>query len=297
MTMRITVASASYAALDGLEAQSAKLAKLQAQMSSGNQITTPSDNPTGTVEALQLRSQSAANDQYGTSATDAVSWLSTQDSAYSQLVTLAQSARTQIVQALNTGAGDSTSANAIADSLDQIRQSLISEANTTFNGRPVFGGTTAGGVAYDSSGNYVGDDGAVTRQIGPNTTVTVSANGPNIFGADNDPTNLLTMLTNVANTLRTSPTSLPSSTLGDMDAAITRISDAQAVEGATYNQVQLAQTTQQSTATSFKTQLSGIQDIDIADMAVQITTANTTYQAALQTTASIRQLSLLNFLN
>jgi flagellar hook-associated protein 3 FlgL len=51
-----------------------------------------------------------------------------------------------------------------------------------------------------------------------------------------------------------------------------------------------------STGTALTTQLSGIEDIDLADMAIKVTTANTTYQAALQTTASIRQLSLLDFL-
>ena len=34
----------------------------------------------------------------------------------------------------------------------------------------------------------------------------------------------------------------------------------------------------------------------MAKLAVQVATANTAYQAALQTTASIRQLSLLDFL-
>ena len=48
--------------------------------------------------------------------------------------------------------------------------------------------------------------------------------------------------------------------------------------------------------TSVRTSLSSIQDIELADMAVQASTANVTYQAALQTTASVRQLSLLNFL-
>jgi flagellar hook-associated protein 3 FlgL len=44
------------------------------------------------------------------------------------------------------------------------------------------------------------------------------------------------------------------------------------------------------------TQLSGIEDIDPAETAIKLATANTTYQAALQTTASIGQVSLLDFL-
>ena len=39
------------------------------------------------------------------------------------------------------------------------------------------------------------------------------------------------------------------------------------------------------------------QDLDLFDMAVLASTADLTYQAALQTTADVRQLSLLEFLS
>ncbi|HEY2273645.1 MAG TPA: flagellin, partial [Jatrophihabitantaceae bacterium] len=74
------------------------------------------------------------------------------------------------------------------------------------------------------------------------------------------------------------------------------ISTAQSTEGAAYQQVQRAQAVGTTEATALKTRLSGIEDVDLADLAVKVTTANTTYQAALQTTASIGQLSLLDFL-
>jgi flagellin-like hook-associated protein FlgL len=45
------------------------------------------------------------------------------------------------------------------------------------------------------------------------------------------------------------------------------------------------------------TSLSGIQDADVANLAIQISSTNMAYQAALQTTASIRQTSLLNYLS
>jgi len=75
------------------------------------------------------------------------------------------------------------------------------------------------------------------------------------------------------------------------------MSAAQASEGAAYQRVQVAQSSQSSTKLSVTSQLSELQDIDLADIAVQVTTASTNYQASLQTTANIRQLSLLNFLS
>ena len=293
--MRVTESSASYGALAGLQSSAARLASLQAKLSSGKQITAPSDDPSGTVRALQLRGDLQRNNAYTDSATDAIAWMSTADSAYSQMVTLTQSARTLVVQGLNTGASTGSSAGAIADQIDALRTSLISVANTTYNGRPVFGGTTSGSVAYDNGGNYMGDSGTVNRTVGPQATVQINQNGPDVFGpAGGD---LFSLLSSISTNLRSNNSTALSGQLADLDTAIGRMSAAQASEGAAYQRVQVAQSSQSSTKLSVTSQLSELQDIDLADIAVQVTTASTNYQAALQTTANIRQLSLLNFLS
>ena len=294
---RVTVATTTSTSIANIEAAAARLASMQNQLSSGQAITTPSDNPSGTVQAMQLRGQLSRNTQYGSNASDALSWLGAQDSAYSQIVSVLQNARTLVVQGLNSGTADASSNAALAQQLSGLRTTLISLANTAYGGRPVFGGTTASPTAYDSSGSYLGDGGAVTRAIGPGSTVTVGANGPDVFGDDSSGTSVFTLLQNLSAALTSNPPALSGSALGQLDSALSRVSTAQSVEGATYQQVQRAQTTQTSLGTSLQTQLTGIEDVDVADMAVKVAAANTSYQAALQTTASIGQLSLLNFLH
>src|SRR4051794_4999619 len=292
--MRVTDASAKYGSLAGLQSTASRLASLQMQLSSGRQINAPSDNPAGTARALQLRGDVKRNNQYMDNARDAIGWMSTSDAAYSQAVRLVQNARTLVVQGLNTGASTATSANSIADQIDSIRTSLVQVANSTYNGRPLFGGTTSGSTAYDPSGNYVGDTGAVSRTVGAQATVQINQTGPQVFGpAGGD---LFTLLSNISTTLRTSPAGAGAQ-LGQLDTALARISAAQAAEGATYQQVQNTQTVQSANGASLASQLSELQDIDLADMAVRVSAANVTYQAALQTTANVRQLSLLNFLH
>jgi flagellar hook-associated protein 3 FlgL len=182
---------------------------------------------------------------------------------------------------------------ALADQVDAIRNSLIKVANTTYNGRPIFGGTTSGTAAYDNSGNYVGDTGAVSRTVGEKVTVQINQTGPQAFGSG--PSDLFTLLSDISTNLRTNPSAL-SANLTALDGALSTISSAQAGEGAAYRQVQNAQAVSTGVATNLASQLSDIQDIDLAEMAVQVTSANVTYQAALQTTANVRQLSLLEFL-
>ena len=291
--MRVTDSARAYGTLAGLQAASGRLTTLQARLSSGKQITTPSDDPAGTVRALQLRGDLKRNTLYQSNAQDALGWMSTSDSAYTQVVKLVQNARTLTVQALNSGSSNTTAANAIADQVDAIRTSLINVANTTYNGRPVFGGTTAGQVAYDSAGNYVGDNGTVSRQVGEQSTVQVNQTGPQVFGSG--ASDLFALLSTISATMRANPSAL-SGDLTSLDSALSTISTAQATEGATYQQVQGAQSVQTGTATALTAQLSTIQDIDLAKTAVDVSTANVTYQSALQTTANVRQLSLLEFL-
>jgi flagellar hook-associated protein 3 FlgL len=63
-----------------------------------------------------------------------------------------------------------------------------------------------------------------------------------------------------------------------------------------YQRIETTQSIASKTSLQLTTDLSGLQDVDVADMAIQVSSANLTYQAALQTTANIRQTSLLDYL-
>ncbi len=291
--MRVTEGSSSRGALIGLQSQASKLAGLQSQLSSGQQITKPSDNPTGTVAAMQLRSQVKQNAQYQANGTDAIGWLTTVDTAYSSITSQLQQVRTLVLQGMNTGAGSASSNDALAQQVDAARANLMSLANSSYLGRPVFGGTTAGSVAFDSTGSYVGDSGTVTRTVGPNTSVDLNTPGTTAFGANGS--NLFDLMSSISNDLRTNPSALGGD-LSALDTRQTAITSDQSLAGAKYSRIQSVQNTTSTNTIQLKSQLSDLQDIDLADMAVQVSSANAAYQAALATTAKISQTSLLDFL-
>src|SRR6185503_7219077 len=233
--LRVTEGSTSRGALVGLQASAGRLSELQQQLSSGRQITKPSDNPTGTVSALQLRSQLKQLTQYQASATDALGWLTTVDSAYASITSQLQQVRTLVLQGMNTGTGSAASNEAIAQQVDQARASLLSLANASYLGRPVFGGTTASPVAFDSTGAYVGDTGTVSRTVGPNTTVDLNTPGTTGFGPNGG--NLFDLLSTISNDLRTNPSGLGAD-LTALDARQVAITGDQALAGAKYQRIQ-----------------------------------------------------------
>lgn len=291
---RVTSSFSAAQSVNQIQAAAAKLAAAQNELTSGKRITTPSDDPAGTVKAMQLRGELARNTQYSANSDDAQGWLAAADSTYSQVVSAVQQAQTLVVKGLNSGADDATANAAIAAQINGLRSTLLALANTQYDGRPIFGGTTAGSIAYDTAGNYAGDGGTVTRAIAAGATVSVNTNGPAVFGADGS--SVFDVLQNIANALSSNPSTLTGSALDQLKSALSTVSAAQAAEGGVTAQVQRAQTTQTTVGTALTTQLSSIEDVDLADMAVKVASANVSYQAALQTTAKVGQLSLLNFL-
>ena len=291
--IRVTVGSASRGALAGLQADASRLASLQQQITSGRQITKPSDSPTGTVTALQLRSQLKQLHQYQTNANDALGWLTTVDSSLHSITSQLQQVRSLVLQGMNTGTGNATSNEALAQQVDQAKASLLSLANSTYLGRPVFGGTTAGGVAFNATGSYVGDTGTVTRTVGPNNAIDLNTPGTAAFGPNGS--NLFDLLTDISANLRTNPAGLGAN-LQQLDARQVSITNEQSLAGAKYQRIQSVQNTANTNLVQLKSQLSDLQEIDLADMAIQVTSANAAYQAALATTAKISQVSLLDFL-
>src|SRR5258706_10978700 len=101
---------------------------------------------------------------------DVEGWFGIVGAMLGSMVTQLQTVNGLVLQAANA-ATDQNARDAIAGQIDQIRQSLLNLANTQYGDRPLFGGTAAGTVAYDASGNYVGTSSPIERTIAPGVQV------------------------------------------------------------------------------------------------------------------------------
>jgi flagellar hook-associated protein 3 FlgL len=291
---RVTEGSIHTRVLANLQRNIAKGEKIQEQLSSGKQINRPSDSPTGTVSSLQLRGETRANQQYSRNADDGLGWLGTLDQTLSSSSTLVNRARDLTVKGLNQGAADTQSNAALAAEIDQIRESLIGLANTKHMDRPVFGGTTAGSVAYDADGTYVGDDGQMTRTVGGNAKVRVGATGPEAFGSGD--TELFTVLKNLSEAVRSGDGTAMKESLTKLDSASNTLKTTLSEVGARYNRVEQMKQSAQDRLLTVTSQLSDVEDVDLPKTIMEMQLQQTSYQAALAATAKVIQPSLIDFL-
>jgi flagellar hook-associated protein 3 FlgL len=296
--VRATQASIAARVMGGLQANLTRMGQLQEQLSSGKLITRPSDSPTGTVSAMQLRGEIRAAEQHSRNADDGLGWLGTIDSTLTSSLEQVRRVRDLTVQGMSAGSGGSPQAReALAEEVRNLRESLISLSNTRYLDRPVFGGITAGGEAYSTAGTFrPGPVGDVRRTVGDGPPVRVDLDGPAAFGADAEPSQLFTVLQRIGDDLRTGDSDTLRTDLINLDTAIGRLQTALSDVGARYNRVEQMRQTADGRALTLRGQLSDVEDIDLPQTIMDVKLQETAYQAALAASARVIQPSLMDFL-
>lgn len=290
---RVTQHAIAQRSLRGLQGNLSQVGRLQDQLSSGKQILRPSDNPSGTSAAMQLRAETRTNQQWSRNADDGIGWLGTIQANLQENLGTVNRARDLVLQGLSTGSTSSESRAAMAAEVDQLREHLLGQANATYLGRPVFGGTTTTATAYDASGAYTGDSAQVTRTVGQGVSVRVDLTGPEVFGPAG--ADLFATLSQISDHLRNDPTAL-SGDLTQLDGVMGGMRTALGDVGARYNRLEAGQAAADNRVGELTNNLAEVESIDLPDTIMRLQLANTAYQAALGATARAVQPSLMDFL-
>jgi flagellar hook-associated protein 3 FlgL len=294
---RITQRLMTESSLASMQAGLGRVARTQEQLTTGRVINRPSDSPSGTNAAMQLRQQITQNAQFLRNAGDGLARLGTADTVLTSMMDSVRRAHDLALQGASTGSVGLQAREALAMEVQQIRDGLLSQANSTHLGMPLFGGTTTGKVAYVKDGagvvTYAGDSNAVNRRIGADDNVRVDITGPEIFGPAGD--DLFDVLADISAKLTSDPGSLGSE-LDRLDAAMSRITTSLADVGSRFNRLEAGMRINRDAELSLQDSLSQVENVDMARAMVDLQMNEVAYQAALGATARVLQPSLLDFL-
>ncbi|NYJ18781.1 flagellar hook-associated protein 3 FlgL [Leifsonia psychrotolerans] len=280
------------ASLRNLQTASSELARLQNQASSRKAIGVPSDDPAGTADALRVRSAIKSNDQYARNVNDGNGWLTAADSALTGVSELLRKARDLTVQGANDGALSIEAKEGIAAELVTIRDALRAQANTNYLGRNVFAGTSDAEAAFAADYSYSGGLGSVDRRIGDGTTVRVDVDGAAAFGTGTQ--SMFAELDAIVADLRSGVN--VSSHLAVLDTRRDSVLSALATVGARQSMVFDAQETNLSRSVELEAQRSGIEDVVLEKIVLELSLQEVTYKAALSVTARTLQQTLMDFI-
>lgn len=298
--MRVSDLSLSQAITEQLNQQEGSIATLEEQLSSGKALNKPSDDPAAVTQVLQLSGQASQLSSWQANTETATSWLGMADNAVNTTLDDLQSAHTLLLQALNQGTQSSTTYQAIAQQLQGINANLLSTANTQYEGRPIFAGTSASTEAFDTAGNYLGNGDTPTVVIGPGQgtglTASLSVPGTTIYGTG--AANVFaTLQTTITGLQSGSPTSAQLSTaITALEANITTAEQASAVLGNQAEEVGAVSSGLTTQLTTVQNSRAGLEDVNVATVTTQLDSEMTNYQAAMWAASQAIPETLVHFL-
>ena len=291
---RVTQRMLTEGSLDNLQRGLGRLAKVQEHLSTGRVLNRPSDSPTGTTTAMRLRGSLADQAQFARNAQDGIGWLTQIDGTLGSVGGTVRRARDLALQGANEGSVGQVARDALAIEVEGLRQELLSQANTTYLDRPVFGGVTPGSRAYDATGTYVGTVGDVNRRIADGVVVKVDVDGPTVFGSG--PASVFAELDALATALRAGDQAGISGSVAALNARMDTVTAARTAAGTRFQRLEQAEAAAADAELSLKNHLSTVENADLAQSAVELQLQEVAYQAALAATSRVIQPSLLDFL-
>jgi flagellar hook-associated protein 3 FlgL len=282
-----------------IQTNARRLVAAQQKISSGKELTRPSDGPASVLRALDQRAELRRYAQYERNSSDANAWIANTDTTLTTAVDRIERVSNLVLSAVN-GASDQGARNAAATEIEGIRNELLGLANTTYLGRPLFAGVVEATAAFDTAGVYQGDSGAINRTIAPGTSLQVNLSGEEVFGVHDtvDPTsgNLFQVLDLLVTDLRAGSVTNARNGITRVQAAVDRITLAESKIGARGRQLEAIDARNGDVTLALRSELSEVEDVDYAKALIDVQAQQFAYQASLSVTAKIIQPSLLDFL-
>ena len=182
--MRISTFWMQQSAVNAMLDQQAQVSHTQLQVSTGRRILSPSDDPAGSAQALNLSHADAANAQYSRNIDAASSRLGNEDQTLSSVSDLIARVRTLALEGSN-GAMSADDRKSLAVEIRQRMSQLVQFANTRdASGEYLFAGNSTRTQPFVQNGNsvsYAGDQGTRAVAIAPGQTLATGDPGSDVF--------------------------------------------------------------------------------------------------------------------
>ncbi len=162
------------------------ITKTQSQLSTGQRVLRPSDDPVAATKIMELEQNLARVDQYGKNIDLAENNLALEESALDGVLNLLQRVREISVQAGNTATLTGQDYKALAAEVDSRLDELLNLVNTrTAGGDYIFSGYKSGTEPFvgdaESGFSYQGTEGQLQIKITETSSIAASDSGKHLF--------------------------------------------------------------------------------------------------------------------
>jgi flagellar hook-associated protein 3 FlgL len=290
-----------------------RISQVNKQITSDVRVNEASDDPPAIAAILGYQNQIDQTNQVVTYLNLAGTVASSADGALASASTLLD----QLISIASQGASSTTTAttrSTLGQQVENIAQQLVGIANTSVQGRYIFGGDDPGTEPYTFSWSTTGGasapGGVVQNNTAPNTATITNAAGSTIvpgqtaqqiFDARNpDGTlaagNIFQNVYALGQALQNNDQAATQAAALSLQSSVSALGLATTNNGNTEAWIQQAKTDASGTLTNLQAELSSLRDTDVAQAATELTTDNTALQAALAAHAGLNVKSLFSYL-
>lgn len=270
------------------------------QVATGKSVNVPSDNPGASADMVANTIESGDVDQYTQNVSGVLSMVQTADSTLGSVVSSLTQAVSLGTQGAN-GTTDSTDQQALAQQVQAILTSVVAQANSSYQGSYLFGGTAASTAPYtaDSSSpggyTYSGNNDTNSVAVGDQLSVQVNLPGSQIFS--NSTNNVLGSLSNLVSALQSGNNANIQSATTAVNSALTYVSTQRVFYGDTESQLNSQETYLQQETVNLSSQQTALVGVNEAQAATTLSAAETANSAAMAAAAKVLPDTLLDYLS
>jgi len=305
---RVATNAQSQFMLDQINRANVALNQSQNQVSSGKVANDYAGYKDKVAVLEAARSAAARADAYQSATQQALTQTDLQDTQITSLSGLAD----QLRQALTKAAGQSdgsalmAEAQSVFDSAAQILNARDANGNYIYGGEqnntPPFTATSLSDLSSMGSVNQAFANGSIKQgvRVGDGETVEIghlaSDLGSDLMGVLKQVSDYATANGGFGSTLTSAQTDFIGTQIGAAKTASENLNNAAAANGFTYNRLKDLSDQQDTMSTLYQGFVADIQDVDMPTAVTKLNQNQVALQAALQVTAQLKQISLLNYL-
>jgi len=282
----------------GIQQSEQALSTALQQLSTGKRVNQLSDDPGASASYVRSQAASAAVDQYSSNISSLLPAMQTADAALSTVVTSLNQAITLGTEGANEGL---TTANraVITQQVQSLLATVASQANTSYQGNYLFGGSASGQAPFTASSTnangytYNGNSTVNQVKVGDSLTVAVNLPGDQIFTSG---ANVLGSLNSLVTALQSGTTTDIGNATAAVSSALQYVGEQRAPMDSTINELDSQQTYLSQETVTLTSQQDALVGIDTATAATNLAQAQTQNSAVLAAAARVLPKTLLDYL-
>lgn len=269
-------------------------------LSSQKRINSIHDDPVGLARTIKYKERLSEIDDFKKNIDFTKGYLDVTESAISGINDRLSRAYELSVAMANDSYGPD-SRDATAKEVKQLVNQVIQLGNSKYNGKYVFGGFRSQSPALDREGNFLGDDGVLFLQLGPEHYKRVNISGRDFFESsvnarESGHFNMLDALSLLQSGLESNNKDAIYKAIDELEFQMEKTTSYQASVGAVWGAIEEAEKRLELSEHTKTTALSRLEDLDVYKASSDFKRTESILQSTLLASNRLLQPSLLNFM-